>query len=429
MHRKEVNLASPLRILDRWIRGGLGRGHLGVIAGPPGVGKSACLVHVGVDALMRDRAVLHVALGQSVDHVSARYDALFDDLAERVHLKDRGGVRESMAHRRLIWSLAEGGFGARALDEALAAFERHLGLRPSAVLVDGFAWEAPGCAATVAALKESAARAGAELWMTARDGRGPGGAAHAAAPPGCAELVDVGLSLAPHGRHARLTLVKDHERAPAEDASLLLEARTLRLLRPDEAAASAELDPAGFTLVAAGSAGAEEEFGACAERWGVGEVNFSFAGRREVARTRGLVELGEEELRLGEVSDAYVKAHLHRSFQDAAGTRRVLEAIWHQVSTSGEVFFVGTIRGDGTAHGGTGWAVELARHWGKPVHVFDEARSGWFRWDGAGWSAEAPPAITRPRFAGSGTRHLSGEGREAIRALFERTFGAADAGR
>jgi hypothetical protein len=375
---------------------------------------------------MRDRAVLHVALGQSVDHVAARYDALFDDLAARVRLKDRGGVRESMAHRRLIWSVAEGGFGARALDEALAAFERHLGLGPTAVLVDGFGWDAPGCAATVAGLKASAARAGAELWMTAQDARGlaPRDAARAPALPACAELVDVGLFLAPHGRHARLTLVKDYDRLPAEDASLVLEARTLRLLRPDEAAASSELDPADFTLVAAGSAGAEEEFGACAERWGVGEVNFSFAGRREVARTRGLVELGEEELRLGDVSDAYVRAHLHRSFQDAAGTRRVLEAIWHQVSSSAEVFFVGTIHADGTAHGGTGWAVELARHWGKPVHAFDQERHAWFRWSGAGWDAEAPPAITRPRFAGSGTRHLSGEGREAIRALFERTFGA-----
>src|SRR5512144_3047398 len=136
MYRKEANLQSPLRILDRSIRGGLGKGHLGLIVAPAGVGKSACLVQLGLDALLRERPVLHVAVGQSVEHVSARYDALFDDLAERVGLADRRGVREASAHRRLIWSWLEGVFDARGLDEALAAFQAHLELRPSTILVD-----------------------------------------------------------------------------------------------------------------------------------------------------------------------------------------------------------------------------------------------------------------------------------------------------
>ena len=176
-------------------------------------------------------------------------------------------------------------------------------------------------------------------------------------------------------------------------------------------------------LVASGSAGAEEEFGSCAERWGVAEVNFTFGGRRGLARTRGLVELTEDEPKVGEVSAVYVKAHMHRAFSESTELRRVLQAIWHQVSAAGEVFSVGAVNPDGTAHGGTGWAVELARHWGKPVHLFDQERGRWLRWDGQDWVAEAPPAITRERFAGSGTRSLSDEGRAAIRALFERSFG------
>jgi hypothetical protein len=417
MHRKEVILQSPLRILDRSIRGGLGKGHLGLVVAPAGVGKSACLVHLGLDALLRDRPVLHVAVGQSVEHVSARYDALFEDLAQRVDLADRGGVRESIAHRRLIWSVGEGAFGARAIDEALAAFQTHLELGPSVLLVDGFDWEGTGCVATVQAIKAAAARVGAELWMTAPDPRGRGGDV-APLPDGSAALVDVALILEPHGRHARFTLLK-----PAAHVPLVLEGGTLRLLRQDDAAAPVEPPPLSFTLVATGSAGAEEEFGACAERWGVGEVNFTFGGRREIARTRGLVEVSEDELKVGEVSAAYVKAHLHRTFPESAAVGRVLQAIWHQVSTAGEVFFVGTVNPDKTAHGGTGWAVELARHWGKPVHLFDQERKRWLRWDERDWVEEAPPAVTRPRFAGAGTRSLSDDGRAAIRALFERSFG------
>jgi hypothetical protein len=67
--------------------------------------------------------------------------------------------------------------------------------------------------------------------------------------------------------------------------------------------------------------------------------------------------------------------------------------------------------------------VELARHWGKPVHVFDQERRGWFRWDGRAWAGVVPPAITQERFAGAGTRTPSAEGRAAILGLFERSFG------
>jgi hypothetical protein len=424
MLRKEVNLQSPLRILDRSIRGGLGTGHLGVIVAPAGVGKSACLVQIGLDALMREKPVLHIAVGQSVEHVSAWYDALFDDLAERVDLKDRGGVRGSIAHRRLIWALPEGTFSARGLDEALAAFQTHLEVGPSAILVDGFHWEGEGSTATLQAIKASAARVGAEIWMTARDGdrRRPG--ALGSLSEGCAALVDVALCLEPHGRHVRMTLVKDFDRFPAADVPLVLQGGTLRLMGDDEAAATAELPPGSFTLLAIGSAGAEEEFGRCAERWGVQEVNFTFGGRHEIARTRGLVELSEDDLRLGDVSAAYVKAHLHRTFPETAAVGRVLQAIWHQVSTAGEVFSVGSLNPDNTAHGGTGWAVELARHWGKPVHLFEQERKRWFRWNDRDWVAVPTPAITHARFAGSGTRSLSDDGRAAIRAVFERSFGA-----
>jgi hypothetical protein len=426
MIRQEAILRSPLRILDRTIRGGLGKGHLGVILAPPGVGKSACLVQIGLDALLRERPVLHVAVGQTVEHVSARYDTLFDELAERVDLAHRGRVREAVARRRLIWSSLEGSFCARALHDALAAFEAHLGRAPSTILVDGFGWEEPAAADTIGAAKASAARVGAELWMTARDARahelGPG-ARIAPLSDACAALVDVGVFLEPHGRHARLTLVKDFDRYPARHLPLVLEAGALR--PGDDASSAVVTGPEAFTLFASGSAGAEQEFGACAERWGVREVNFTFAGRPEIARTRGLVELSDDELRSGEVSAAYVKAHMHRAFAESPELRRVLQAIWHQVTRAGEVFSVGTINPDNTAHGGTGWAVELARHWNKPVHLFDQGRNGWFRWDGQDWIAVAPPAITQHTFAGTGTRSLSDEGRAAIRALFERSFGAA----
>ena len=49
MHRKELNERSPLRVLEKSIHGGLGRGNLGVVIARHGVGKSAFLVGYGLD--------------------------------------------------------------------------------------------------------------------------------------------------------------------------------------------------------------------------------------------------------------------------------------------------------------------------------------------------------------------------------------------
>jgi hypothetical protein len=94
------------------------------------------------------------------------------------------------------------------------------------------------------------------------------------------------------------------------------------------------------------------------------------------------------------------------------------------VSNSYAVFAIGWIQGDDTVQGGTGWGVELAKFFGRPVIVFDQARHAWFAWKDGHWEPETPTIPERP-FAATGTRNLTDEGRAAIGELFERSFGPA----
>jgi hypothetical protein len=199
----------------------------------------------------------------------------------------------------------------------------------------------------------------------------------------------------------------------------------LRLVADVDGRTVPNLPASSFTLLSGGAQGAEECFGGCAERWGLAEVNFSFAGRTP-KRTRGLVRLGAEELAAGAVSAVYIEAHMHRRYPETPFFQKTLQSIWHQVNTSQEVFMVGMILEDKTVKGGTGWAAELARVWHKPVYVYDQERKGWYTWDGHDWAAMSEePVIEARRFTGTGTRHLSDDGRVAIEALYERSFGAA----
>src|SRR6267378_1499598 len=137
-------------------------------------------------------------------------------------------------------------------------------------------------------------------------------------------------------------------------------------------------------LFSGGAAGAEAAFGACAERHGVEEVNFTFEGHT-IARQRGVRVLNHEELQAGDVSLEYVSRLMHRRFTDAPTIRRVLQTLWYQVNSGQEIYVIGTILDDGTVRGGTGWGAEFAKLCNKPLHVFDQERSQWFTWNEGSW--------------------------------------------
>ncbi len=179
----------------------------------------------------------------------------------------------------------------------------------------------------------------------------------------------------------------------------------------------------GCILFSGAAGGAEAEFGAVAERYGIEEVNFTFEGHND-ARQRGIRVLTHAELRRGDVSLAYVSRLMTRKYPDTPLFKKVLQSIWHQVNSGQEIYVVGKILGNGTVKGGTGWGAEFAKLCDKPLFVFDQERNGWCRWSRDRWEPLADPAIGHQHFTGTGTRFLADNGRAAIEGLFARTFAA-----
>ena len=181
------------------------------------------------------------------------------------------------------------------------------------------------------------------------------------------------------------------------------------------------VDRSQVVLYSGGHRGTEAEFGRQAERWGIREVILSFPGHA-MERDGGARELSEEELRQGDVSMEIVSRHMGRTYHRADRIRSVIQSIFHMVVPAYHVFAVGWIQADGTVKGGTGWGVELAKFFNRPVSVFDQARNQWFTWGEGHWRPDEPK-IPENTFAATGTRELSDEGRTAIEELFRRSFG------
>lgn len=181
------------------------------------------------------------------------------------------------------------------------------------------------------------------------------------------------------------------------------------------------LNPAQCVLHSGGAAGTEQFFGSMAEAFGIEEVNYSFEGH-QIARTRGMRMLTNEELSLKDVSLSYVSRLMNREYTNAPIFRKVLQSICWQVSGGYEVLVVGAIRPDGTVKGGTGWGAEFAKLCNKPLLVFDQTKNAWFRWNRDAWDVESSPRVTQQRFTATGTRFLEDNGRRAITELFTASF-------
>lgn len=181
------------------------------------------------------------------------------------------------------------------------------------------------------------------------------------------------------------------------------------------------MKPEDCVLFSGAAQGAEAAFGAAAERHGIAEVNFTFDGHSD-ARTRGIRVLTQEELKQGDVSLAYVSRLMHRKYRDTTLFRKVLQSIWHQVNHGQEIYVVGRILDDGTVKGGTGWGAEFAKLCNKPLFVYDQTTSRWNHWSGEAWDEHPGPTITHVHFAGTGTRFLEENGRQAIDELLDRSF-------
>ena len=413
----EIFEQSPMRIVSQHLDGGLEAGQIGAIVARAGVGKSTLLVHIGLDALMRDVPVLHVSLRDSVDHVRSYYDEIFSALARTRNMKERAQAMVAAERHRMIHSYLDRAFSVGHLEQTLVMLADVAQFKPELLVIDGL--DDRGAREHATALQDLAVRRRLPVWLTLR--------ARVDEPAATDEWVfshcALGLRLVADDRTVRITLLRGIGRSTTE-LPVRLDPTTMLVVDAERdngrPAAPQSPRPTDCTLYSGGANGAEAEFGLLCEQWGVNEVNFTFDGHTQ-SRERGRYELSPRELAAGDVSLVYVSRRLNRTYSEGSLIRRVLQTIWHMVSRSQQVFVIGELQEDGTVKGGTGWSVELARMWNKNLWVYDQVKVGWFKWDG-GEFRPGTPVIESIHFTGTGTRYLNEAGKAAVKDLFERSF-------
>ncbi len=228
MYKKFVNARSPMRLLEKGLHGGLGEGNLGVVIAGHGVGKTPFLVGVALDELLRSGRVLHVSMDNSVSHVRAYYDTVFEELASTQHLDDEAVVHADIDRHRRIRAYPQDGLTPSKLREAVKV-EAETGGKPSLLILEGQDLE-HAAREDIADLKALAQELNAEVWLSAAID-----AERADRIPSWLEpiedLVSVIVALEPGADSVALRALKDHENTDLTALHVALDPRTLLLTR------------------------------------------------------------------------------------------------------------------------------------------------------------------------------------------------------
>ena len=232
-YSKELNERSPLRVFERSIHGGVGEGKVGVVCASAGVGKSAFLVGIALDYLMRGHQVLHIAQDQPVDRVRNYYDEIFAELARSEQLEDAAEVRVRIEQNRRIHTYQEHSFDIGGLDRTLKFLRTHTDIRPRLMILDDYDW-AEGSPDDINELKRIAHDQQAELWMSVRTQRGAEHLDEHGYPKlvsSYVPFIDVVVQLKTADGAVHLTVLKDHGLERSEPVGVDLDPTTLLLVK------------------------------------------------------------------------------------------------------------------------------------------------------------------------------------------------------
>ncbi len=233
MVRSELNERGPLRVFEKSINGGLGKGHIGVLASKKGVGKTACLVHIATDKLFRGRHVIHVSFSQKVDHIINWYEDIFKEIAKKRDLENAIDIHDEIIKNRVIMNFNSEGTTIDQVLKSLSAMMTEGDFPADSVIFDGYKL-AEATQEEIDKLKLFAKEANIELWFSVSlNGESP-----TFDEKGVPTLLvnkikdlDVLITLKFEGDHIHFQVIKDHNNMELKDMSLKLDPKTMLIAR------------------------------------------------------------------------------------------------------------------------------------------------------------------------------------------------------
>ena len=168
-----------------------------------------------------------------------------------------------------------------------------------------------------------------------------------------------------------------------------------------------------------GAEGADLQWGMTAGAAGHQVIHWGFSGHKSKAPKEEIVLLSKEQLL---VADEYLKSAsvILKRYYPAKSEYvcNLLRRNYYQIAWSESFYGVAKIDSTGLVEGGTGWAWAMFSqlHPNKDCWLFCQKENKWFQFKDQIW-IQKDPNIPTNIWTGVGSRELTQEGKQAIRAL------------
>jgi hypothetical protein len=171
MLKNDLILRNPLRMMeDNAAHRTLPDGGFGAVVARAGVGKTALLVQLALNSMLRNQKVLHISLNDPVNKVSLWYDEVFSHIARQYSVTQTGELWETLLPHRFIMTFRVEGFSVPRLQERLTDLTAQGIFQPQMIIIDGIPFDA-STPNQLAELKTLAQTQKCHIWFTVRSHR------------------------------------------------------------------------------------------------------------------------------------------------------------------------------------------------------------------------------------------------------------------
>lgn len=222
MLKNDLIVRNPLRKMGAETDDVIPEGGFGAVLAHAGVGKTALLVHLALNVMLRNRNVLHISLLDPVGKVSLWYQELFHHLAKETHVQQIQRLWETVLPHRFILTYKAEGFSVPRLEERLTDLMTQNIFHPQMMIMDGLRFDESG-RQPLCDLKALAARHRMRVWFTVntRQYEQPGPDELPVQLLHVADLFDIVLALQPQGSEIHIRPLKGSTAATGSPPLLL----------------------------------------------------------------------------------------------------------------------------------------------------------------------------------------------------------------
>lgn len=222
---------NPLRVLK--LTGNSKK--MGLVMARTGVGKTALLVQIALDSILRGNRVVHISIGESLEKTKLWYDDMLQAILQECPVAKPHELIDMVRQHRMIMTFKAGGFDRSRLEERLDDLIQQNIFTPDCVVIDGFDFTSTdhGNLEEIRELMESLRL---QTWFSATSHREDERVSPSGVPAPCHELDDLFetvILLKPEQDHILLEMLRKDGQKAEGSSHLGLDPATMMVRQQD----------------------------------------------------------------------------------------------------------------------------------------------------------------------------------------------------